>query len=294
MTEIAEREYHEPDEEAVVDELAEADEGLQVSRKSRVRDGLKKVHRTVTAIEPWGILIAIVAAIFAFLEFRTDRSLREATLLVMVVERTEAARNADAENSTEFPQANAGQVRVLEEAVGAGVSLRNTDLGQLNLSEAMLEGADLRSALLHCSVLIDANLARANLRDANPQNTNFHGANLYRTDFTRASVGGSVFYRGTLVRADFSDAHLRDTEFSNVPLTGTDFTDARFGNTRFEDVDLRNAKGLTQNQLDDACGESVQLRHGLSIQPCAREAAPYDERCDLRRLRALRCLDERP
>jgi uncharacterized protein YjbI with pentapeptide repeats len=63
-----------------------------------------------------------------------------------------------------------------------------------------------------------------------------------------------------LVYADLSGAKLLDATLSNANLNKTDLRGA----------DLRGAKGLTQTQLHEACGNgNTELPEGFTLKPCA-------------------------
>lgn len=249
----------------------------------------QRIQRAIEAVEPWGVLVAILGLAFALHEFWLERDVRKATLLVMVAERLEAARAADKANrGKSFPcayiEANArvGQIPVLETAVRSGLSLRNMDLSEIFLRGDQLHGADLRGANMTCAILAGASLAYSNLKDAIPQGVKFYDADLFCVDFTDAGVAQSRFWGGTLEQANFTLANLWETHFRGVELRGADFTDARFRDTRFENVDLRKVEGLTQAQLKRACGENVLLPSGYSIEPCAAKVPQLIEKCKFR------------
>jgi uncharacterized protein YjbI with pentapeptide repeats len=57
-------------------------------------------------------------------------------------------------------------------------------------------------------------------------------------------------------------ANLRYAELHNAELV----------DTQFQGADLREAVGLTQKQLDEACGDAgTRLPAGLSLKVCALE-----------------------
>ena len=246
-------------------------------------------QRVVETLEPWGVLIAIVALVFTLYEFRLERNVREATLLVMVAERLEAARAADKDERNmsapgEYiePFARVGQIPALEEVVRSKLSLRNMDLSEIDLSGARLQGANLSDAILTCSILAETTLAHSNLRGAISQGVKFYGATLFDADFTDADLVQARFSGGTLEHADFTSANLWAARFWKVELRGANFTAAQFQNTRFEDVDLSQVEGLTQDQMSRACGEKVVLPSGYSIEPCNTEPPRHIEICEFR------------
>jgi uncharacterized protein YjbI with pentapeptide repeats len=100
-------------------------------------------------------------------------------------------------------------------------------------------------------------------------------ARLSGGDFRRARFREAVMNRvlatdGLFDQADFTDAILDDGEFTRARLPAANFTGASMVATRFPGADLSGAVGLTQAQLDQACGDATtRLPRGLRIAPCA-------------------------
>ncbi|MFQ5935237.1 MAG: pentapeptide repeat-containing protein [Acidiferrobacterales bacterium] len=116
--------------------------------------------------------------------------------------------------------------------VEADVSTKPTDFWQLSPQERnnSIKGANLRGRNLRHARAVRAFLANADLREADLSWADLEGANLQR--------------------ANLSEAHLQGAN-----LTGTN---------------LQNAKGLTQKQLAQACGDTkTKLPPGLSIKLCS-------------------------
>ena len=73
----------------------------------------------------------------------------------------------------------------------------------------------------------------------------------------------------------FSHASFRSADLTNAQLAGgtfdaADFRDADLERTALHGADLANARGLTQDQLDEACGDSrTRLPRGLSVRSCS-------------------------
>ena len=234
---------------------------------------VKTVHRVVVTLEPWGVLVAILALAFAFYEFRSDRNIREATLWVMVAERLEAARSA------KRPVARVGQVPVLEAVVRSKLGLRNVDLSEIFLKDAQLQEAELSGAILTGARLVNTNLAHSHLRDAFASEVIFYKVDLSDADFTDAYLGQAQFASGTLERANFTSADLENTRFASVKLNGADFTGAEFLNTRFVKVDLRQAKGLP-DKIIGACEEESTLPPNKFIKRCETAVLQDFEICE--------------
>ncbi|MGF1593892.1 MAG: pentapeptide repeat-containing protein [Kiloniellaceae bacterium] len=162
----------------------------------------------------------------------------------------------------------------------AGVKLVGADLTEAGLEHARLAGADLSGA-----ILTKANGDRANFTGAILKGADLGKAEMSRTDFTGADFTGAVMEKAELGRAilagsrldgaDLSRAEVARAVFAGASLVGTDMTGAYTYLARFEATDLSRVKGLTQRQLDDACGDTgTVLPEGLTAPaswPCAQE-----------------------
>ncbi len=113
------------------------------------------------------------------------------------------------------------------------------------------EQADLRRANLEGAYLCMADLQEANLKGANLQGANLWMANLQGADLRRANLEG---------------ANLRQANLQGARLEGANL----------EGAYLSTAKGLTQKQLDDACGDAkTKLPDNLKdykMKPCPEES----------------------
>jgi len=81
-----------------------------------------------------------------------------------------------------------------------------------------------------------------------------------------------VLRRSTLRRSAFAAlmrADLRQASLVNVYLMGANLTDASLEQATLTLADLRGAKGVTQAQLNEACGTEVKLDPPLTIKPCS-------------------------
>jgi uncharacterized protein YjbI with pentapeptide repeats len=88
---------------------------------------------------------------------------------------------------------------------------------------------------------------------------NFDGANATLMCMSFANFTGASF-RGT----DLSAANL-----AGARMDGADLTGAKTAITSFLGTDLRHVKGLTQKQLDAACGDAkTLLPPGLKVHTC--------------------------
>jgi hypothetical protein len=103
------------------------------------------------------------------------------------------------------------------------------------------------------------NLAGRNLAGARMTNSVFN-----RSDFSHARMARADASRSAFTEANFSNADLRNAKFAF-----SDVTDANFDNANIAGADLETAAGLTQGQLNDACGD-VQTRvpRGMRVREC--------------------------
>lgn len=140
---------------------------------------------------------------------------------------------------------NAGQIaRVRGGQSCAGCNLFQGDFGGLEARGLNLSGSRLRQADLSLSVMNRTNFSRADLRDVEA----FGGV------FSSSSFAGA-----NLTNASFVGAYLDGANFSGATLAGANFSGARLG----------RARGLTQSQLNRACGDEATVLPGsLHIPAC--------------------------
>jgi Pentapeptide repeats (8 copies) len=139
--------------------------------------------------------------------------------------------------------------------------LRGRELRQANLSGSDLRKADLRSANLSGADLSLANLSGADLTFAYLGGANLSGAHLNAAHLSGANLSGA-----DLTFADLSGA---DLTFADLHSVGAHLivADVRGANLSGSDAILYVA-GLTQEQLDQACGTDAKLPPGLTLKPC--------------------------
>ena len=185
----------------------------------------------------------------------------------------------------------------LQEASMVEANLQEADLGAANLQKTNLRGASLQKALLVNANLTKAYLVGANLQGANLGGANFSTAylahanlkgadlthaNLREADLVGANLQGARLFRASLNGASLWGTDLRGANLQGAHLAGAAFRGAMFGpgsadpinhETDLRGADLTRAFGLTQKQLDQACGdEKTYLPKGLTIKLCPREA----------------------
>jgi len=125
-----------------------------------------------------------------------------------------------------------------------------------NLFQAEMSYKDVQKIDLSQSRLRQSNLALGTFDDVD-----FSGANL-----SVANLFGARFNRSNFTRADLQSVTAVGTYFGASNFTGADLT-----NGNFSGADLSIAKGLTQGQLNRACGDSsTLLPKGTTIPRCRR------------------------
>jgi hypothetical protein len=121
--------------------------------------------------------------------------------------------------------------------------------------------AKIHGGIVDC---IGCNLTGADLSNTCVKEHDLHGADF---DGANATLMCMSF-------ADFTNASFRSTELSGANLAGAkldgaDLTGATTSITSFLGTDLRHVKGLTQAQLDVACGDATtKLPPGLHVHTC--------------------------
>jgi uncharacterized protein YjbI with pentapeptide repeats len=111
----------------------------------------------------------------------------------------------------------------------------------------------------HCQ-LAGADLSNQCVKYGNLEGADFSHAKLFLMCMSYADFKGASF-RGT----DLSGANL-----ANAKLDGADFSGAQLTITSFKGTDLSHTKGLTQKQLDQACGDAATIAPaGLHVKTCS-------------------------
>lgn len=140
---------------------------------------------------------------------------------------------------------NAGQIeRVRGGASCAGCNLFQAELSGFEGAGRNFTGARLRQADLSLVVMNRTRFANADLRDVEAYGGVFSGSN-------------------------FSGANLSNASFVGTYLQGANFSGATLDGTNFSGAQLDRATGLTQSQLNRACGDAATVLPGrLSIPRC--------------------------
>ena len=140
---------------------------------------------------------------------------------------------------------NAGQIAHARDGASCPrCNLFQADFSNLQLKGRNFAGARLRQADFSASVMNHTDFAGADLRDLNAYGGVFSGARFAGANMTNASFVG---------------AYLEGADFRGATLTGVNFSGA----------EMDRAVGLSQRQLDGACGdEATRLPPGLTLRPC--------------------------
>jgi len=141
----------------------------------------------------------------------------------------------------------------------AGAQLAGADLRDTVFYEADLRGANLRKGNLSKSDLGRAVLMRADLTGAKLRGVDLSRADLLRAELVMADLSGANLGRADLIEANLVAADLSGADLSGANLSKAILFDPYWG----------AAKGLTQGQLDQACGDAeTRLPRGLTLRPC--------------------------
>ena len=140
---------------------------------------------------------------------------------------------------------NAGHIASAKRGANCpGCNLFQADFSGLEISGRTYAGARLRQADLSLAVMNRTNFARTDLRDVNAYGAVFSSSNFAGADLTHASFVGTF-------------------------MAGANLSGARLDGANFSGAELGRARGLTQPQLDRACGDSqTELPRGLRIPAC--------------------------
>jgi len=142
-----------------------------------------------------------------------------------------------AQNASQIAQVKAGRSC-------PSCNLFQADFDYEDISRRNLSGSRLRQSDLSLSTAEYTNFSRADLSIANMYGIRATGANFSRANLSQASLVGGYF-------------------------SGANFSGASLNGANLSGAEAANARGLTQRQLDGACGdEATELPRGLRIAAC--------------------------
>jgi uncharacterized protein YjbI with pentapeptide repeats len=142
-----------------------------------------------------------------------------------------------AQNPAQIARAGAG-------ANCPGCNLFQADYSNQELKSRNFAGARLRQSDLSLSIMNRTSFAHADLRDVNA-------------------------YGGVFSSVNFSGADMTNATFVGAYLEGSNFSGAKLSGTNFSGAEMSRVAGLSQGQLNAACGDSsTLLPMGLRIPAC--------------------------
>ena len=174
----------------------------------------------------------------------------------------------------------------------SGGNFDNSNLSAAHFKRAYLVGVSGNKVNFEKATMLDATLIEAKLSESNLRETNLRRADLSRGVFHDSIFNDSNLTSVSAAEADFSNSHFVNVSADHINLeganlTGTILKDTRFGNAVFENAtltdadlsgaNLRDVTGLTQVQLDSACGNhKTRLPTGLSVGYCKTELDTFE------------------
>jgi len=107
------------------------------------------------------------------------------------------------------------------------------------------------------------------LRGADLSNTCVKDHDLHGADFTGANATLMCMSFANFTGVSFRNTELSGANLAGAKMDGADLTGAGTSITSFLGTDLTHTKGLTQKQLDVACGDAAtRLPPGLRVHTC--------------------------
>lgn len=133
-----------------------------------------------------------------------------------------------------------------------------------DLSGRLLVGAKMTNSVFNRSDFSGAVMTRV---DAS--HSAFEASNFTETDLRRAMLVAAQCPRARFERALLVNADGRRANFTRANFTGADVTNMNFEGANLSAADMRGARGLTQAQLDEACGDArTRLPRGMRVGRC--------------------------
>jgi uncharacterized protein YjbI with pentapeptide repeats len=133
-----------------------------------------------------------------------------------------------------------------------------------DLSGRILAGAKMSNSNFSGSNFTSAVLARADATGSRFEEANFTDADLRHIKLVETRCPRAVFENAVLANAD-----ARGADFRHADFTGANVARMSFEGADIAGADLRNAEGLTQTQLNAACGNRLtRVPRGLRVRSC--------------------------
>jgi uncharacterized protein YjbI with pentapeptide repeats len=137
-----------------------------------------------------------------------------------------------------------------------GARLNGANFRGANLTGAQLQGATMWFVDLDSARLVKANLRHTDLARASLRQASLEGADLQRAIFKAANLTQANLLDANMLGANFTAANLHDAILTGLVMDGVDFTRANLAGADLSRADLRNARGLTEAQLNLANTDS--------------------------------------
>ena len=227
------------------------------------RNFWKRLHRLITTIEPWGILVAAIALVLTVVQFWVDYRDRvnERVVRAWTLVTTPAPGNSGKKEALEYLNSEDGfcfdllgwcAVVLKSRTALVGIDLSHSRIG---LSTSPLGSSALelvgRGVYLEHANLPEANFSHANLSGANLFEANLSGATLLNADlshtflvmadFSEADLTGVDLPGAFSLEANLGGANLSGADLSGAILPMTTLSEARFFGANLSRVDLRDA-----------------------------------------------------
>lgn len=136
------------------------------------------------------------------------------------------------------------------------------------------EDCDLSGRILTGARMTHSNFSRSDfsnavLTRADASHSEFTGADFTQADLTNVRLIDASCPQARFDRARLAQADARGADFTRANFAQADVTSMNLENADLSGADLRHARGLTQTQLDEACGDGrTRLPRGLSVARC--------------------------
>jgi uncharacterized protein YjbI with pentapeptide repeats len=159
-----------------------------------------------------------------------------------------------------FTNSNLFQTEFYDADFGSA-KFNNAKLGMTNIERSRFCGGTFNDALINNARIKDTDFEAAELNNVDlfkteVSNSNFKYTSLKKAKFINAKISTSNFTKADLEEADFSGATLLITDMSEAILKNADFKKSCFQEVNLKGVDLTEAKNLTQELFDGACGNA--------------------------------------
>jgi uncharacterized protein YjbI with pentapeptide repeats len=95
------------------------------------------------------------------------------------------------------------------------------------------------------------------------------GARMTNSVFNRSDFSNAVMARANASGSEFAEANFSGADLRGVRFALADVTSANFSGANIAGADLETAEGLTQRQLNAACGDyTTRVPRGMRVREC--------------------------